>query len=99
MQPEGWDVGTRGHDGSARHGCDLPGRIRAEYREMPGLSLSLSQAARLWGLPAPRCAGVLAVLIAQGDLICTRDGRYVATTRLLRPQRRGVIDDGEPVIG
>ena len=58
-------------------------RVRAEYREMPGLCLSSSQAARLWGLSPHRCASVLHALIAHGDLMCTPDGRYVATPRLL----------------
>ena len=28
----------------------LAARVRAEYREMPGLSLTAEQASRLWGL-------------------------------------------------
>ncbi len=64
-------------------------RVRVEYREMPGLCLSPSQAARLWGLSPQRCARLLDVLIGHGDLMRTRDGRYVATSRLLRGPWRG----------
>ena len=31
-------------------------RIEGEYREMPGLSLTVSQAERLWGLDSSTCA-------------------------------------------
>jgi len=37
-------------------------RIRAEYREMPGLSLTRRQVQRLWGLDEPTCDEVLVVL-------------------------------------
>lgn len=90
MQPKRWDMGTHTHnqDGFERHAArDLLDRVRAEYREMPGLSLSQSQAARLWGLSTERCAGVLEMLIAQGELSRTANGRYVATSMLTSPRR------------
>ena len=34
-------------------------RVEGEYREMPGLSLTVPQAERLWGLDASTCASVL----------------------------------------
>ena len=43
-------------------------RIRAEYQEVPGLSLTLPQAARLFNLDRKRCARLFAVLIADGAL-------------------------------
>ena len=93
MQPKWWDMGTHNQDGVERHGArDLIDRIRAEYREMPGLCLSHSQAARLWGLSPERCTGVLEMLIAQGELVCTPNGRYVATSLLTSPRR--VFTDG-----
>ena len=52
-------------------------RIRAEYLEMPGLALTLVQAARLWG---PECAVVeplLRSLVDSGFLWRTDGGQYV----------------------
>lgn len=46
----------------------LAGRIRAEYDEMPGLSLTLRQAVRFWGLDPGTCTGVLDELVRQGYL-------------------------------
>ena len=51
-------------------------RIEAEYREMPGLSLTAEQAARLFGLGGEQCAQVLGELIEVGFLRCGTDGRY-----------------------
>lgn len=51
-------------------------RIRAEYVEMPGLSLTALQAARLWGLDTPRSKQVLSMLVDAGFLLCDRQGLY-----------------------
>jgi hypothetical protein len=51
-------------------------RIRAEYVEMPGLSLTAPQAARLWGLGTLRSAQVLSMLVEDGFLLCDRRGLY-----------------------
>jgi hypothetical protein len=51
---------------------DLCARVWAEFREMPGLNLTLAQAARLFSLDRARCAGVLEVLVVNGVL--TTDG-------------------------
>lgn len=48
--------------------------IRAEYREMPGLCLSLEQAARLWSLERPQCEAVLSLLTREGFLRRTPNG-------------------------
>jgi hypothetical protein len=66
----------------------LLARIRAEYREMPGLSLTPLQAARLWGLSPGVCEEVLQTLVAEGALICTPEVRYVAAATELAPRRR-----------
>jgi hypothetical protein len=42
--------------------------IRAEYREMPGMNLTLPQAARLFGLELAICEQVLTLLVDLGDL-------------------------------
>jgi hypothetical protein len=52
-------------------------RIRAEYREMPGLRLTLLQARRLWGVDVMTCSAALAALEAAGFLSTTRDGAFV----------------------
>ena len=52
-------------------------RIRAEYREMPGLSLTLVQARRLLGLDMLTCSAALAMLEAAGFLATRRDGAFV----------------------
>ena len=51
-------------------------RIRAEYVEMPGLSLTAWQAARLWGLDRLRSEQVLSRLVNSGFLQCDRLGLY-----------------------
>lgn len=43
-------------------------RVRAEFMEMPGLKLTIPQAARLFHLDARRCALVLDQLVAHGVL-------------------------------
>jgi len=53
-------------------------RVRAEYREMPGLSLTAPQAARLWGMQLSLCESVLDRLVIEGMLYHTRHGAYVA---------------------
>jgi hypothetical protein len=52
--------------------------IEAEYREMPGLSLTLAQAGRLWMLDPMTCEAVFARLVRQGVLHQTRHGRFIA---------------------
>lgn len=56
----------------------LLARIRGEYREMPGLRLTVRQAQRLWGLDGTTCHAVLTVLVDEGFLSVTRDGSFVA---------------------
>jgi hypothetical protein len=46
----------------------LCARIRAEFDEMPGLNLTLQQAARLFGIDPAHCARVLADLVGSGAL-------------------------------
>lgn len=51
-------------------------RIRAEYREMPGLTLKVEQAARLCGLDLPLCKAALNALVESKFLSVRRDGTY-----------------------
>lgn len=52
-------------------------RVRAEYREMPGLCLSLAQAVRLLGLDRPICTDVFRALVREGFLRETPRGHFV----------------------
>ena len=52
-------------------------RIEGEYREMPGLSLTVSQAERLWGLDSSTCAFALTRLVERRVLRQTTAGTYL----------------------
>jgi hypothetical protein len=52
-------------------------RIRGEYLEMPGLKVTVPQAARLWHLDQPSIEQLLNVLVADGVLRRTATGAYV----------------------
>ena len=54
----------------------LESMIVGTYREMPGLSLHLAQAARLFGLRLATCEIVLEDLVRAGALRRTADGQY-----------------------
>jgi hypothetical protein len=49
-------------------------RVRSEFMEMPGLRLTLPQAARLWGLDAPVCQAVIDALVGAEFLRWTPAG-------------------------
>jgi hypothetical protein len=51
-------------------------RIRAEYLEMPGLSLKPEQVERLCGIDRGLCRDALDVLVATGFLSMRADGAY-----------------------
>ena len=70
-------------DGAERHPprgtvteAVLAVRIKAEFREMPGLSPTLTQAARLFGVGPDECARVLLELERDQFLEHLPDGRY-----------------------
>jgi len=52
-------------------------RVRGEYLEMPGLSLTLAQACRLWQMDMRTCQAAFDALIAERFLGRTRDGAFV----------------------
>lgn len=56
-------------------------RIRAEFAEMPGLSLTLPQAQRLWGLDQATCERLCGRLMEDGFLKLTSGGAYVLGER------------------
>ena len=54
----------------------LAERVRGEFREMPGLKLTLAQAGRLWSLDLGTCRKVLLELVAAGFLLEAADGTF-----------------------
>lgn len=54
-------------------------RILGEFREMPGLCLTVEQASRLWGLDRTRCLTCLERLVLAGALRRTHQGAYVTS--------------------
>ena len=62
-----------------RHGPirDLIDQVQAEYAEMPGLSVTLPQAQRLWSVDRGLCEEAFSRLIRSGVLRRTTKGRFV----------------------
>jgi hypothetical protein len=58
----------------------LLSRVRAEYLEMPGLRLTVSQAQRLCGIEERLCETLLDLLVEERFLRRTRDGAYARLT-------------------
>ncbi len=54
-------------------------RVRGEYREMPGMRLTIGQAMRLWDLDRQVCEKALNSLIASHFLEVDEHGRYRKT--------------------
>lgn len=54
---------------------------------MPGLSLTLTQAQRLWALDEPTCSSVLGALVRSGFLHQRQDGSFV---RSVNQERRRI---------
>ena len=52
-------------------------RVRGEYLEMPGLSLTERQAQRLWHLEPETCRSLFKALVESGFLRQTPRGGYV----------------------
>ncbi len=58
----------------------LMDRIRAEYREMPGMKLTARQVGRLCGVGAAACQAMLDALVHEGFLSVRTDGTYTLST-------------------
>lgn len=69
--------GTVVADGAAMTD-NLRDRVRGEYREMPGLRLTVAQAARLFNLDHAQCGQLLDTLVTDGA-ICTNGREYFGT--------------------
>lgn len=57
-------------------------RVRGEFREMPGLTLTLAQAGRLWSLDPAMCTEVLTSLVSSGFLSRRADGAFCRASDL-----------------
>jgi hypothetical protein len=57
--------------------AELVAMVLGTFREMPGLSLHMNQAARLFGLGAQTCQVLLDDLVAMGRLRRSHDGQYL----------------------
>lgn len=64
--------------------------LQAEYLELPGLSLTLWQAARLCGVSKDLVRAALGALVATGFLVQTVDGAYLR--RGTRPTDVAALD-------
>ena len=60
---------------------DVERRLLREYLDLPGLSLSLAQAARLVSVDAPSCQLVLNDLVNAHCLVHSESGTYVREVR------------------
>ena len=56
-------------------------RVRGEFLEMPGLQLTMPQAARLWGLDLAACNRVVDALVESSFLRWTTAGTVVRITK------------------
>jgi hypothetical protein len=64
----------RGADMEARA---LLERVRGEFNEMPGLQLTMAQAARLWGMDQNACRTVIEALVDAAFLRWTPAGTVI----------------------
>jgi hypothetical protein len=71
----------RGQRPGEPHRQALASTILGSYSEMPGLSLRLEQAARLFGIRLETCQVVLEDLVRAGQLQRRPDGQYTLGSR------------------
>jgi hypothetical protein len=85
VQPSAVQITTseEHHTGGTRNGAGAPEamtplavRVQGEYREMPGLRLTVRQAARLFGVTPDVAEGVLRDLRRASVLALSSDGAY-----------------------
>jgi hypothetical protein len=68
-----WSVAAKDDSIDAR----VVERVLGEYREMPGLALTIEQARRLWGCDAVTCQRIVDVLVERHVLRWSRDRRLI----------------------
>lgn len=74
--PSSSPTGARSREAQDPSWAGILQRIEAEYVEMPGLTLTGRQAARLWGLDVRQVERLLSELIERGFLMRDRRGAY-----------------------
>jgi hypothetical protein len=52
-------------------------RIRAEYRDVPGLRLTIPQACQFWRIEERVCRAILEELVSDGFLAQMNDGAFI----------------------
>jgi len=67
--------------------AELIERFRSEFRALPGLWVTRSDAARLFAVPEDVCERVLNRLVSEGLLIRTADGIYHTPYRVASGRR------------
>jgi hypothetical protein len=67
--------------GMNMHAHALVDRVRGEFNEMPGLQLTVPQAARLLGIEQETCKNVIDTLVASSFLRRTPAGTVVRAER------------------
>jgi hypothetical protein len=67
---------------------DVLARIRAEYLEMPGMSLTTMQVQRLCGVEAPACIKALNALVRDRFLWLKENGTYARVAEGATPRPR-----------
>lgn len=75
----------------------LLSRIRGEYREMPGLRLTIEQACRLWQIESPTCLVLLEQLVHEGTLYRRGDGAYCSFPSMRPKPARMDLGEDPPV--
>ena len=68
-----WSMAAKDDSIDAR----LVDRVLGEYREMPGLALTIEQARRLWGCDAVTCHRIVEFLVERHVLRWSRDRRLI----------------------
>jgi hypothetical protein len=74
LKPVGATLSSERRDAGTRWA--LMHRIWDEFDEMPGTSLTLPQASKLFGVPIEVCDRILVTLVRDGRLHRTKDGRF-----------------------
>jgi hypothetical protein len=79
LQPLDAPLARTGLSKQSSQAAETVARVAAEFLEMPGLSVTLAQAARLFDLPLDECERLLKELQQQRIIHVTPQGQYRLT--------------------